>query len=74
MGGVFIEKLSGEFWPEVIVCLRHGLVLKYFEGRKEDQHREGQWKCHQQWMQCMIEIRVSHHLVVNDYGGRIGSI
>jgi hypothetical protein len=29
----------------------------------------------QQWMmQCVIEIQVSSHLVVDDYGGKIGSI
>jgi hypothetical protein len=36
-----------------------------FQERKEDWNREGQWKCHQQWIQCGLEIQGSHHLVVD---------
>jgi hypothetical protein len=44
------------------------------QGRREDQSREGQWMCRQRWMQFVIEIPASCHLVVDGYGDEIESL
>jgi hypothetical protein len=65
-------KKEYEFWRVPGGYPKDVPVLKNSHGNRVDWYREEWLKCHQWWMQCVIESQQGNrHLVVGDWEGRI---